>query len=44
MFAWWWLVVMFFIGVFVGLVLMGLRAMNNSDLKNARKWDDDDEQ
>ena len=42
MFAWWWLLIMFIIGAIVGVILMGLCAINNSDLRNARKWDDDE--
>ena len=43
MFAWWWLVIMLFIGVFMGIILMGLCCANRSDLENARKWDDDEQ-
>ena len=43
MFAWWWLVVMFFLGAFVGVMIMGFCTMNDSDLKNAKKWWDDEQ-
>ena len=42
MFAWWWLIVMFVIGACVGAGIMGFLTMNDADLKNAKKWWDDE--
>lgn len=35
---------MFVLGACIGAVVMGACCMNDSDLKNARGWDDDGEQ
>ena len=42
MFAWWWLIIAFFAGAFVGMILTAIAAANRSDLGNARKWEDDE--
>ena len=44
MFSWWWLVVMFLLGAFVGFLLMGIIAYDNAKLyKDGKRWWDDDQ-
>ena len=41
MFAWWWLVVMFFVGAFLGAMIMGVCAYDNMRRGGKKWWEDD---
>ena len=41
MFAWWWLVVMFFIGAVLGAMIMGICAYDNMRRDGKKWWEDE---